>query len=159
MVTTMLTSLANVLPRSKIKYIDIWLLFCLLIPVLEILLHTVEDHFNRRFEESKKRSNIRDSICREVKEKLIISNRKKLRLERLMTIGKKKIKVLPVEKNKHLDAEDADEEVDTVEVEATKLTQWVLTYIEFIGNFAILVFIITFISIYWCIGNWNIELL
>ena len=48
-VTTMLTSLANVLPRSKIKYIDIWLLFCLLIPVLEILLHTVEDHFNRRF--------------------------------------------------------------------------------------------------------------
>ena len=50
-VTTMLTSLANVLPRSKIKYIDIWLLFCLLIPVLEILLHTVEDHFNRRYEE------------------------------------------------------------------------------------------------------------
>ena len=94
-----------------------------------------------------------------MKEKLIISNRKKLRLERLMTIGKKKIKVLPVEKNKHLDAEDVDEEVDTVEVEATKLTQWVLTYIEFIGNFAILVFIITFISIYWCIGNWNIELL
>ena len=94
-----------------------------------------------------------------MKEKLINSNRKKLRLERLMTIGKKKIKVLPVEKNKHLDAEDVDEEVDTVEVEATKLTQWVLTYIEFIGNFAILVFIITFISIYWCIGNWNIELL
>ena len=94
-----------------------------------------------------------------MKEKLIISNRKKLRLERLMTIGKKKIKVLPVEKNNHLDAEDVDEEVDTVEVEATKLTQWVLTYIEFIGNFAILVFIITFISIYWCIGNWNIELL
>ena len=94
-----------------------------------------------------------------MKEKLINSNRKKLRLERLMTIGKKKIKVLPVEKNNHLDAEDVDEEVDTVEVEATKLTQWVLTYIEFIGNFAILVFIITFISIYWCIGNWNIELL
>ena len=47
-VTTMLTSLANTLPRSKIKYIDIWLLFCLLIPVMEILLHTVEDHFNRR---------------------------------------------------------------------------------------------------------------
>ena len=48
-VTTMLTSLANTLPRSKIKYIDIWLLFCLLIPVMEILLHTVEDHFNRRW--------------------------------------------------------------------------------------------------------------
>ena len=51
-VTTMLTSLANVLPRSKIKYIDIWLLFCLLIPVMEILLHTVEDHFNRRSDPS-----------------------------------------------------------------------------------------------------------
>ena len=49
-VTTMLTSLANDLPRSAgIKYIDIWLLFCLLIPVMEILLHTVEDHFNRRW--------------------------------------------------------------------------------------------------------------
>lgn len=48
-VTTMLTSLANDLPRSAgIKYVDIWLLFCLLIPVLEILLHTVEDHFIRR---------------------------------------------------------------------------------------------------------------
>ena len=48
-VTTMLTSLANDLPRSAgFKYIDIWLLFCLLIPVMEILLHTVEDHFNRR---------------------------------------------------------------------------------------------------------------
>ena len=33
---------------NGIKYIDIWLLFCLLIPVMEILLHTVEDHFNRR---------------------------------------------------------------------------------------------------------------
>ena len=49
-VTTMLTSLANDLPRSAgFKYIDIWLLFCLLIPVMEILLHTVEDHFNRRW--------------------------------------------------------------------------------------------------------------
>ena len=48
-VTTMLTSLANDLPRSTgIKYIDVWLLFCLLIPVMEILLHTVEDHFIRR---------------------------------------------------------------------------------------------------------------
>ena len=48
-VTTMLTSLSNELPRAAgFKYIDIWLLFCLLIPVMEILLHTVEDHFNRR---------------------------------------------------------------------------------------------------------------
>ena len=49
-VTTMLTSLSNELPRAAgFKYIDIWLLFCLLIPVMEILLHTVEDHFNRRY--------------------------------------------------------------------------------------------------------------
>ena len=54
-VTTMLTSLANDLPRSAgFKYIDIWLLFCLLIPVMEILLHTVEDHFNRRWVEYSK---------------------------------------------------------------------------------------------------------
>ena len=46
----MLTSLSNELPRAAgFKYIDIWLLFCLLIPVMEILLHTVEDHFNRRY--------------------------------------------------------------------------------------------------------------
>ena len=106
-----------------------------------------------------KRTNKSVYICREVKEKLIASNRKKLRLERLMTIGKKRIKVLPLEKDQPLAPEDMEDEDDEGEVEAAKLTQWVLTYIEFIGNFAILVFIITFISIYWCIGNWNIELL
>ncbi len=50
-VTTMLTSIANDLPRTAgIKYIDIWMLFCLLIPVMEIILHTIEDHFIRKYE-------------------------------------------------------------------------------------------------------------
>ena len=49
-VTTMLTSIANDLPRTAgIKYIDIWMLFCLLIPVMEIILHTIEDHFIRKY--------------------------------------------------------------------------------------------------------------
>ena len=62
------------------------------------------------------------------------------------------IKVLPLEQEKALNKE---EEVKVGEVEATQLTQRVLKYIEFIGNFVILVFMLTFISIYWCIGNWN----
>ena len=49
-VTTMLTSIANDLPRTAgIKYIDIWMLFCLLIPVMEIILHTIEDYFIRKY--------------------------------------------------------------------------------------------------------------
>ena len=93
--------------------------------------------------------------CRELKEKLVASARKKQNLERMMTIGVRSIKVLPLEPDKSLNTGKVEDE----EVEAAKLTQWVLTYIEFIGNFVILAFLLTFISIYWCIGNWNIELL
>ena len=88
-----------------------------------------------------------------MKEKQLASIRKKQSLERMMTIGVKSIKVLPLEQDKPLT------KVEDEEVEAAKLTQWVLTYIEFIGNFVILAFLLTFISIYWCIGNWNLELL
>ena len=88
-----------------------------------------------------------------MKEKLIASARQKQNLERMMTIGVKSIKVLPLEQDKPLT------KIEDEEVEAAKLTQWVLTYIEFIGNFVILAFLLTFISIYWCIGNWNLELL
>ena len=50
LVTTMLTSIANDLPRTAgIKYIDFWMLFCLLIPVMEIILHTIEDHLIRKY--------------------------------------------------------------------------------------------------------------
>ena len=47
--TTMLTSIADDLPRTGvIKYIDYWMLFSMTIPIMEILLHTIEDHFIRR---------------------------------------------------------------------------------------------------------------
>jgi hypothetical protein len=47
--TTMLTSISANLPTTAdIKFIDIWMLFSLTIPVMEILLHTVEDHVVRR---------------------------------------------------------------------------------------------------------------
>ena len=138
----------------------IWLLFCLLIPVMEILLHTVEDHFNRRWVDCQQCNFffifVTSIISREMKEKLVASARKKQNLERMMTIGVKSIKVLPLEQDKSLTMGKVEEDD---EVEAAKLTQWVLTYIEFIGNFVILAFLLTFISIYWCIGNWNIELM
>ena len=78
---------------------------------------------------------------------MIASQRKKQQLDLMMKIGVKNIKVLPVEQEK----------LDYVEreVEAEKLTVWVLKYIEFIGNFVILVFMVAFISIYWCIGTWS----
>ena len=63
-----------------------------------------------------------------MKEKLLATSRKKLKLERLMTIGTRSIKVLPLEKDKPLTSEIQEEEEG--EVEASKLTQWVLTYIE-----------------------------
>ena len=55
----------------------------------------------------------------------------------------KTIKILPLE------------EVDTVSSptkENRNLTQWVLTYIEFIGNVVILVYMVVFTSVYWFIG-------
>ena len=55
----------------------------------------------------------------------------------------KTIKILPLE------------EVDTVSSptkESRNLTQWVLTYIEFIGNVVILVYMVVFTSVYWFIG-------
>ena len=83
------------------------------------------------------------NFFREMHEKMLAGQRQSHHRE-MMKIGGKNIKVLPLEQ------EMWREEVD--EVEAAKLTQWVLKYIEFIGNFVILVFIFFFISIYWCIG-------
>ena len=68
-----------------------------------------------------------------------------------MKIGVKNIKVLPLEQEKTQSKLGYEEG----EVEAEKLTVWVLKYIEFIGNFVILVFMLAFISIYWCIGTWS----
>ena len=35
-------------PATAPQFIDYWMLFSLTIPVMEILLHTLEDHFIRR---------------------------------------------------------------------------------------------------------------
>ena len=84
-------------------------------------------------------------------EKMIASQRQKQQLDLMMKIGVKNVKVLPVEQDKTVSKLDYEE----TEVEAEKLTVWVLKYIEFIGNFVILVFMVAFISIYWCIGTWS----
>ena len=85
------------------------------------------------------------NVNREMNEKMIASKRQKQQLDLMMKIGVKNIKVVPVEQESKVGYEER-------EVEAEKLTVWVLKYIEFIGNFVILVFIFFFISIYWCIG-------
>ena len=84
-------------------------------------------------------------------EKMIASQRQKQQVDLMMKIGVKNVKVLPVEQEKSQSKFDYEE----TEVEAEKLTVWVLKYIEFIGNFVILVFMVAFISIYWCIGTWS----
>ena len=81
-------------------------------------------------------------------EKMIASKRQKQQLDLMMKIGVKNIKVVPVEQESKVGYEER-------EVEAEKLTVWVLKYIEFIGNFVILVFMVAFISIYWCVGTWS----
>ena len=88
------------------------------------------------------------NVNREMNEKMIASKRQKQQLDLMMKIGVKNIKVVPVEQESKLGYEER-------EVEAEKLTVWVLKYIEFIGNFVILVFMVAFISIYWCIGTWS----
>ena len=84
------------------------------------------------------------NVNREMNEKMIASKRQKQQLDLMMKIGVKNIKVVPVEQESKVGYEER-------EVEAEKLTVWVLKYIEFIGNFVILVFMVAFISIYWCV--------
>ena len=88
------------------------------------------------------------NVNREMNEKMIASKRQKQQLDLMMKIGVKNIKVVPVEQESKVGYEER-------EVEAEKLTVWVLKYIEFIGNFVILVFMVAFISIYWCVGTWS----
>ena len=46
--TTMLTEITDDLPKTaSVKFIDVWVIFSLIIPVLEIVLHKIEDsHFS-----------------------------------------------------------------------------------------------------------------
>ena len=90
---------------SAPKYIDIWMLFSIIIPVLEILLHTVEDHYIRL--EAAEGGTAERQPTRKQQ-------------QQLLTLHTKTIKILPLGPEQ----EDEDEE------EGRKLTQWVLKRIE-----------------------------
>ena len=66
--------------------------------------------------------------------------------ETFLSVNMKTIKILPLE---DVDTQGVDSSPPT---ESRNLTQWVLTYIEFIGNAVILVFMAAFLTIYWFIG-------
>ena len=66
--------------------------------------------------------------------------------ETFLSVNMKTIKILPLE---DVDTRSVDSSPPT---ESRNLTQWVLTYIEFIGNVVILVFMVAFSTIYWFIG-------
>ena len=70
-----------------------------------------------------------------------------------LSVNMKTIKILP------LDCVDTDRvSLDSSSPEERRnLTQWVLTYIEFIGNVVILVFMVVFTTIYWVIGIFIFE--
>ena len=68
-------------------------------------------------------------------------------LNNFMKVNTKRIKILPVP----LD-EDADKEVSSNANDDRNWSEWALKYIEFIGNFVILFFMLTFITIYWTVG-------
>ena len=66
-----------------------------------------------------------------------------------MTINTKKIRIQPMEEDTgHENKKIVTEKVVTEK----KPLEYGLKYIEFVGNFVILFFMLTFISIYWCIG-------
>ena len=47
--TTLFISISNSLPRTAyVKLIDFWLIFCLLIPFIEVILHTASDILRQR---------------------------------------------------------------------------------------------------------------
>ncbi len=60
--TTLFISISNSLPRTAyVKLIDIWLIFCLFIPFIEVLLHTITDVLREDVREMKERSRNRSS--------------------------------------------------------------------------------------------------
>jgi hypothetical protein len=62
--------------------------------------------------------------------------------ETFLSVNMKTIKILPLE---DVDTRSVD---SSSPMESTNLTQWMLTYIEFIGNVVILVFMVAFSTIY-----------
>ena len=64
-----------------------------------------------------------------------------------MTVNTKRIKIVPV-------PTDGDQKKNDLKPDnhERNWSEWALKYIEFIGNFVILFFMLTFISIYWTVG-------
>ena len=64
-----------------------------------------------------------------------------------MTVNTKRIKIIPVPNDGNQQKEDLKNYNDD-----KNWSEWALKYIEFIGNFVILFFMLTFITIYWTVG-------
>ena len=64
-----------------------------------------------------------------------------------MTVNTKRIKIVPV-------PTDGDQQKDDLKPDSDERnwSEWALKYIEFIGNFVILFFMLTFITVYWTVG-------
>jgi hypothetical protein len=57
--TTLFISVSNSLPRtSYVKLVDIWLIFSLLVPFVEVIIHTVIDILRNRQKEQYPRKSI-----------------------------------------------------------------------------------------------------
>jgi len=135
--TTMLTSISDDLPKTAtVKYIDIWMLFSLFVPVMEILLHTIEDHLIR-------------SVREQELEESRPPSRERSHSDTWLSVNTKVVKVLPVE-DKKVWSEITEEGRDGQKRQDFK--RWTLVYIEFIGNVVILVVMIVFTTVYWCVG-------
>ena len=64
-----------------------------------------------------------------------------------MTVNTKRIKIIPLPNDGNPQKEDLKNYNDD-----KNWSEWALKYIEFIGNFVILFFMLTFITIYWTVG-------
>ena len=62
-----------------------------------------------------------------------------------MTVNTKRIKIVPA-------PTDGDTQKEDLKHDDKNWPEWALKYIEFIGNFVILFFMLTFITIYWTVG-------
>ena len=62
-----------------------------------------------------------------------------------MTVNTKRIKIVPA-------PTDGDTQKEDLKQDDRNWPEWALKYIEFIGNFVILFFMLTFITIYWTVG-------
>ena len=64
-----------------------------------------------------------------------------------MTVNTKRIKIIPL-------PNDGDQQKENIKNydDDKNWSEWALKYIEFIGNFVILFFMLTFITIYWTVG-------